>query len=106
MKYRIPLTDHNKQILIDQFQADTRCLTSDYWLTQLMNDPTELFRILDSKHGSLDPQIRLQRWANRRLRRYIRTITGLPRMNGSEQCKRTYTKFFKQHNFQLNNQEN
>ena len=33
------------------------------------------------------------------MRRYIREITGLPKMNGSETRMREYRKFFKRHNF-------
>ena len=101
MKYRITLNKHNCQILVDKFDANPDFLVREYWLKQLMQNEKEVLRILGSRFGARDPQQRLIRSANRMLRRYVRTITGLPRMNGSNERKRIYEKFFKQHNFTI-----
>ena len=99
MKYRIVLNQHNKQILIEQFSADPACLTREYWLKQLMQDEKQVLRILNSCWGARDSQVRLQRYASRLLRKYVRKTVGLPKMKGSDSCKRTYEKFFEKHKF-------
>jgi len=99
MKYRIALTENNKQILVEQFGADQDKLDRDYWLKLLMQDQEQVLHLLNSRFGSKDPQRRLTNRAGKMMRRYIREITGLPKMNGSEQRKKEYIKFFKTYKF-------
>lgn len=100
MKYRIPLTPKNKKILVDKFSAELQKLEREYWLKELMKDQAQVLHLLESKFGSRDPQRRLCNRAGKLMRRYIREITGLPKMNGSQQRKREYEIFFKKHGFE------
>ena len=97
MKYRIALNDNNKQVLVEKFSAELIKLNRDYWLKILMQDQEQVLKLLNSKFGSKDPQRRLNNRAGKMMRKYIREITGLPKMTGSEQRKREYLKFFKKH---------
>lgn len=99
MKYRIALNDSNKKILVEKFNADINKLNRDYWLKLLMQDQEQVLQVLNSQFGSKDPQRRLTNRAGKMMRKYIREITGLPKMNGSDVRKREYLKFFKRHNF-------
>jgi hypothetical protein len=104
MKYRIALNDHNKKILVEKFNADIAKLNRDYWLQELLKDQEQVLHLLNSSFGSRDPQRRLTNRAGKLMRRYIRKITGLPRMNGSVKRIQEYRKFFKQHKFQQERQ--
>ena len=99
MKYRIPLIEHNNKILVEKFGAELIKLNRDYWLKELMKDQEQVLHLLNSRFGSRDLQRRLTNRAGKMMRRYIREITGLPKMNGSETRMREYRKFFKRHNF-------
>jgi hypothetical protein len=101
MKYRIPLTNHNIQILIDKFGAEQEKLNREYWIKHIMADQEQVLAILNNRFGPKDPQRRIYNRAGKLRRKYIREITGIPKMNGTIQRKREYEKFFKRHKIQL-----
>ena len=100
MKQRIPLTDINRQILIERYSVDPARLTREYWIRQIMSDESMLLKIVEQRHGSPDLQRRINNRAGRMLRRYVREQLGLPRPNSNPKRQREFARILKQSGLQ------
>jgi len=101
MKQRIPLTEINRELLVEQYNVDPIKLTRDYWVRQIMQDATMLELVINQQHGSRDLQRRINNRAGRMLRRHIHEVLGLPKPSGNVQRQRQYCKILKRTGLQL-----
>jgi hypothetical protein len=103
MRCRIPLVEHNIQILVKKFNAEVAKLSLDYWISYVMTNQELLFNIIDQPHpkASLDVQQRISRTAGKLRKRYIRQITGLPTPRGSKPTIQAYRKFYKENSIKI-----
>lgn len=101
MRQRIPLTDVNREILIERYSVDPEHLTREYWVKQIMSDETTLTKLITQPHGSSDLQRRINNRAGKMLKRYIREVLGLPKPSGNMRRQREYARILKTTGLQL-----
>lgn len=95
MRHNIPLSQHNKNILITRYGVSAEQLTQDYWVKYIMSNPEVFFAVLNSRWGASDPQTRILRRANRLIKKHIHQVVGLPKPSGKPKQQKKFLEILK-----------
>jgi predicted GIY-YIG superfamily endonuclease len=93
MKQKIPLTEHNKKILITHYGMQAEQFTEEYWIKQVVNSESNMQLILKrSQADNIEKEIRKR--ARRLKKKYINNLLKLPGKSGSMEKQRRWHKLF------------